>query len=174
MHGGRDEHRAGAAIELHEDGGQAVELPAMQASFDDHTVQHLGLVEPVHDHEPVDDLAGTADRKPMRRTHQRNHVAINVGSEAAIKLELGAARRLAAGERREIQIGETNRLFQLVNLVAGKKYLRHVRLTTDDFGHGRPIGVAAHQEFAFVGERRTGRRNRLRFRARWVLLDQHD
>ena len=146
----------------------------MQASLNDDAVQHPGLVETVHDHEPVDDFASTADRKAMRRTHQRNHVAINVGSEAAIEFELGPASRLAAGERREIEIGEMNRLFQLVNPIAGKKYLRHVSLTTGDFGHRRPIGVAPQQEFALVSERQIGRRKRLRLWAGWVLLDQHE
>src|SRR5208282_6421254 len=105
---------------------------------------------------------------------QRNHVTIDIGSETAIEPELGPASRLAAGERREIEIGETDRFFELVDPVTGKKYLRHVRLAKDDFGHRRPIGVAPRQEFALVDERQIGRRNRLRFWPGWVLRDQHE
>ena len=162
VHGGRDEHGAGAAIELHKHGRQAVELPAMQTPVRNHAVQHLALVETVHDHEPVDDLAGAADGEALRRTLKRNDVTIDVGSETAIELELGPASRLAAGKRREIKIGETDRFFQLVDPIAGKKHLRHVGFVTGHLGHGRPIGVAPRQEFDLVGERWLGRRNRLR------------
>ena len=46
-----------AAIELHQHGGDTVELPAMQAVLRDNAVEHLGVVEAIHYHQPIDDLA---------------------------------------------------------------------------------------------------------------------
>ena len=99
---------------------------------------------------------------------------VGVGGETAIKLEFGAASRLAAGECRKIEIWETHGFFELVDPIAGKKHLRHVGLVTGDLGHGRPIGVAPAQEFDLVSERRLCRGNRLWFGAGWVLLEQHE
>jgi len=50
-----------AAVELHQPSREAVELPAMQPSLSDHAVQHLSVVETLHHHKPVDDLAGAID-----------------------------------------------------------------------------------------------------------------
>ena len=86
--------------------------------------------------------------------HQRDHVAVHVRGEAAVEFELGTARRLAAGEGREIKVWKSDRLFQLVGPIAGKKDLRHVRLVPRDFRNRRPVSVAALQEFDLIGERR--------------------
>ena len=82
---------------MHKNGSQVVKLPAMQTSLNDDVVQSLGLIETIHDHEPIDDLAIAAEA--LSRTHQRDEVAIGVGGETPIDPELGPASRLAAGER---------------------------------------------------------------------------
>ncbi len=145
----------------------------MQALFGDHAVEHLGGVETVHHHEPVDDFAGTADGEPGRRALERNNVAIDVGSQAAIEPQLGTARRLATIKRREIEIRETNRLLELVGAAVGEKNLRHMRLATDHLARGRPIGVTAHQKLDLVGERRLGTSRIFRARNGWRLCIEH-
>ena len=124
----------------------------MQTPLPDHAVQHLFLVETVHDHEPVDDFAVAVHGEASPRTHQRDDFAISVGRQTAIEPEFGPASRLAPSQRREIEVGETDRFLELVDPIAGKKHLRHVGLVTSDFSHGRSIGIASHQEFDLVGE----------------------
>jgi hypothetical protein len=92
--------------------------------------------------------------------HQRNYIAIHVRGKAAVEPALGATRRLPAREGRKIKVWKPDRLFQLVNPVAGKKDLRHVRFMPRNLQNRRAIGVPALQEFDLVGERRWQGRNR--------------
>jgi hypothetical protein len=171
LRGWRDQHGAGAAIELHKNGCQPIELPALQPPLPDHAVHHLGLVETIHHHQPIDDLAVAAEGEFMRRTHERNDVTIDVGRQTPIELELGPASRFTPSERRKVEIGKTDRLLELVDPIAGKKHLRHVGFVTGDLSNRRPINVTTRQELDLVGERRFRRRNRPRTRAGCALLD---
>jgi len=152
--GGRNQHCAGATIELDESGGDAIELPTMQPPVRDHSVEHLALVEAVHGYEPIDNFSFAADRETMFRAHQRNDVPINIRRKAPIELELGAASGLAARERGEVKVREADRLFQLIGPVAGQKYQRHMRFVTRYLGDMRPIAIAPLQKRDFVGQRR--------------------
>jgi len=146
----------------------------MQPRLRNHAIQHLGFVEAIHRHQPIDDFAVATEGELMRRTHQRNDFPIDVGRKTAIELELGSARRFAPGKRREIEIGKADRLLELVDQIAGQKHLRHVGLVADHLRHRRPINVATHQEHDLIGERRFARRGRLRTWAGCVVLDQHE
>ena len=145
----------------------------MQAPVGDHAVQHLFFVQAIHHYEPIDHFAAVADGEALARSHQRNNVAISVEGKTAIEPELGPASRLAAGQRREIEVGEMHRFLELVDPIAGKKHFRHMGLVTGDLGHRRAINVAPDQEFDLVGERRFRWRKRLQRRVGGVVLDQH-
>jgi len=86
-----------AAVELHQPSREAVELPAMQPSLSDHAVQHLSVVETLHHHKPVDDLAGAIDGQARWRARQRNDIAIDVWGETPVEPEFGTASPFATG-----------------------------------------------------------------------------
>ena len=128
----------------------------MQAVLCDHAVEHLGVVEAVHHHEPVDHLAGPADGEAGRRTRQRHHVVINAGGQAAVEPKFRPACCFATSEGREIGIGKTHRLFELVGATVGEKNFRHMRLATGHLVRWRGITVAVHQKSDLIGKRRLG------------------
>jgi hypothetical protein len=113
--------RLGAAVELHECGDQTVKLPRLDSLLLDRAFEGFPLIEPAHNDQPIDDYPIPAEGKPAMRGVQRHYVQIDIRGEAAIETEFGAARGLAPSERREIEIGKTDGLLQLVDAIADHK-----------------------------------------------------
>ena len=148
--GGRDQRGAGSSIEPNERTHDAVKLPAPEAAVGDCLVEHLGLVEAPHDHEPIDNFAAASDREAAFRMRQRGDIQINVRSKTTIELELGPACGLAALKRGEIEIRKTNRLFQLIGPIAGEKYQRHMGFAARYLGNEPIIAVDPLQKGDFI------------------------
>src|ERR1019366_4303947 len=60
-------------------------------------VAYIALIEPLHEHEPIDRGSGSADREPFTGIHQRQDVEIDIRRERAIEPQLGAAGGRAPG-----------------------------------------------------------------------------
>ena len=87
----------------------------------DAAIEHVALIEPLHEHEPIDRGSGSADREPFAGIHQRQDVEIDVRRERAIEPQLGAAGGLASRKRRKVEIGKADRLLEFVDPVASQK-----------------------------------------------------
>ena len=84
-------------------------------------IEHVALIEPLHEHEPIDRGSGSADREARAGVHQRQNVEIDVRRQRAIEPQFGAAGGLPARQGRKVEIGKANRLLELVDPVAGQK-----------------------------------------------------
>ena len=142
----RHAHARGALIEPRQQRHQPVERAFVDAFRSDRVIEHAALVQPAHHDQPVDHGAAAGERQAMPHRRQRNHVDIHVAGEPAVEPELGAAGGLAARQRREVEVGKTHRLFQLVDARPGEKHPRHMRLAHDHLVGAVRIGVGTAEE----------------------------
>ena len=57
-----------------------------------------------------------------------DHLQVDIRAEPPVQLHLPAAEEVALGERGVVQIPQVDRLFHLVNILAGKENKRHLGL----------------------------------------------
>ena len=99
-------------------------------------------------------VAGAADRQARRGEHKRHDIEIDIRRKPPVEAELGPARRLAPLEGREVEIGEADRLLELVDLVAGEKDPRHVGFAADHLADWVGVGGGLAEERDLLGKRR--------------------
>ena len=152
------ENRSGMTVEGDEGRGQPVELPRMNAVVGQSGLERLAVIEPTHDHQPIDDFSLLpTDRQSPRGPHQRHDILIDVGCQSAVQSKLGATRRFALRQGREVQIGEPDGLFQLEDALAGEKHPRHVGLAAHDLAHRKRIRRrTAEKSYLIAGQDRIG------------------
>jgi hypothetical protein len=87
-----------------------------------------------------------------------HHAEIDLRSQPAIELKLRPAGRLAQAECREIEIGETNGLLELVDPIAGQEHPRHMGLSPRHVVSDGRISLRPAKEFDLLieGRRATG------------------
>ncbi|HXW22186.1 MAG TPA: hypothetical protein VEK14_04700 [Rhodomicrobium sp.] len=90
--------------------------------FRDEAVEHPPLVEAAHFYEPIDGGNALANGEAIRGNAQGDDPQINIRREPPVQVHFRAACHLPLRERRKIEIGETHRLFQFENAVAGEKH----------------------------------------------------
>src|SRR5665647_53519 len=121
MDGRRQKDRRRRVIKLRESSNKPVELTDFDAPLINDAVEHIALIEPLHEHEPIDRGSGTTNREAIAGNYQRQNVEINVGRERAIEPQLGTAGGLPPRHARKVEIGKAHWLFELVDPVADQK-----------------------------------------------------
>ena len=142
----------------------AVEIRPLRPAAAQRVVEHQGLRQPTHRHQPVDDAAATAQAEPGAALgkHERPHAEVDVGGEPPIQADLDQAVAAPGGERAEVAERVAERLLELVGEAVGEEDPGQVGLDTLDAL--RPLaGVASGgaQERHLVRERDVDR-HRLR------------
>jgi hypothetical protein len=112
----------------------------------------------VHFNKPIDGPASLADHKPIGGEGKRDGLDIDTVGEAPVELDFGFARRLAFCERGEVQIGKSDRLFQLERQAFGQKDVRHVCFANVDSFKGGAVRSWFAQKRELVVQRRVGSR----------------
>jgi hypothetical protein len=115
--------------------------------------ERLSFVETPHDYEPVHNWSVSANRESARRCREWHHVEIDIGRQPTIQAELGPARGFASAQVREVEIGKTDWLLELVDPIACQEHPGHVGLA-ESHARRRPlIGGGPTQKFDLLLER---------------------
>jgi len=109
-------------------------------------VEQVVLFEAPHDDDPVDRLAVAVERQgAVRRPRDGRDFEIDIGRGAAVERQLLFAGKFARFGIGEIDIGQFNRAFELVDAIPGEKNARDMGL--DDLDLGRDaVGVGPAQK----------------------------
>src|ERR1019366_7095789 len=73
----REKDRVCRVIKLRENSHKPVKLSNFNMRLGDAVIEHIALIEPLHEHEPIDRGSGSADREPFTSIHQRQDVEID-------------------------------------------------------------------------------------------------
>src|SRR5215831_10826805 len=115
-------------IKLRQRRYQPIELPRRNRAFLERALERLAPVETPHHHQPVNDIASSADREAARTPPDRDYALIHIGGELVVQREFGAASCLSPRKSREIEVRKLQRLLELENLFAGEENPRHMGL----------------------------------------------
>jgi hypothetical protein len=115
--------------------------------------ERLSFVETPHDYEPVYNRSVSANRDSARRCRERHHVEIDIACEPTIQAELGPARAFASAQIREVEIGKTDWLLELVDSIACQEHPRHVCLAPSHACRRPFISGGPTQKFDLLLER---------------------
>ena len=145
-----------------------------------HLVEHAGLVEAAHDHQPVNRVTGLLIQLPEHkrgRAPDRHGAEIDLGRHALVVLDLGRAHFGTAFDSREIHVRELDRAFELVTAVAGEK--NHGAMRIDLLGGGQALleeadhlGLVLDDKRGAIGHRSVGRNVRLAI-VPWIDVQDH-
>ena len=119
---------AGTVIERHQQLHELVDVAPRQLTRFEDAGAVEALVHLSHHHQPVDHPTVAAQTELSVFVSDGRDTEIDVGCQAAVQLDLGAAEFFAAVERREVEEAEVDRLLQLVGALAGEEDRGDVRL----------------------------------------------
>ena len=130
----------GRGVKLRDMVGERIYQRPVQFSRLGERIEQQRLVEPPHDDDPVNrravlgegDFAGRIACQPAQ-------IEIKRWRGAAVQHQFGRARRAPLLDGREIKVGQLDRAFELVGVVAGKKHQRNMGLDPLDPFNPGPI-----------------------------------
>ncbi len=129
------------AIEAREEISELVDFAFGETVLDQQPIEHDIRRQPAHDHQPIDDLASSAESKfAAGANRERSHAQIKIRREPPIEPHFFLAIGLPCGKAREIERRAANRLLQFIDAILGQKDIGHMRLFDLDLHNRAAIG----------------------------------
>ena len=142
----------GHRVKIRDFRGEICHALERKSALGGEAVAEVGLVEPVHVHEPLDRPSDAVEREcAVGLARDGHHPTVDLGRRSAVEDHLGVAEAPTSVGRGEVEVVVPHRSLHLQRPGAGQEDNGAVRLDAVDARAGRPVGVRLGQKRHHLG-----------------------